>query len=776
MAAKLGTVIALIQAMAPKVSPEVIEQAVSDWLDDHPEATTTVEDGSISYEKLNQVLKAKSDVVDGIGDKTNLTTDNKETIISAINEIAAQVYDVISSGGGEAENLYDDASEEMMLSISSTSFGTDENAYGFYVPVEDCQGKNLIIKRTNRGYVLRGVFTVNEPVSGGTFPENYRFQSRDNMCIVVNVPYNANYMYIMFYNSEYDTYTKAQCLEGMEIKEADISDENIYDDASEEMMMSFSMGTFAQSESLYGFYIPVDAQNEIISIKRTNKGNRFRFAFTKLVPAIGVSYYNYESVDGNSSRADFIIPEDVNYLYIAFYSSSQDTLTKEQCLEGMNIRYANISEGHSNTNVPKNVHNKQGSINAGKVLSVNVDGEVRPSMILDAVDGVKFENKKINASGEVVDDEKTILSGFIQTFGRFGVSCPSEYSLTVYLYNSSGVFVSSATITNKTKYYTNVGYVRISITASDNSDITPDSVNFSKIKMPKNRISVVGYAKEKTFTLDAENSISSDVYAYLDEVVNTHGLYASKTLLCTETSGLPVYYYTLGSGAKKICIVSGQHGPGEDGDPRDSVITVAKMAHDLIDGNFADNSFLKTLHDEYTILLIPILNVYGFNNCKRTDANNVDTNRDWVSGSTIQVAAAKPLITNFDPFMILDVHCNGTTPISNVDIEIQFALGSTYNPLFKSEVQSMFKSYYNTDVQTRQFNAETTLSYYIVETLGKLGGLYELRWWLKNKKWLHDYQVESCNYAMIINAIKYFAAVNESETFVYEHTPNQNQY
>lgn len=48
----IGTVVALIQQYAPGVSPSVIEQAVSDWLDDHPEATTTVEDGSITEEKL----------------------------------------------------------------------------------------------------------------------------------------------------------------------------------------------------------------------------------------------------------------------------------------------------------------------------------------------------------------------------------------------------------------------------------------------------------------------------------------------------------------------------------------------------------------------------------------------------------------------------------------------------------------------------------------------------------------------------------------------------
>ena len=59
MADSAGKIIALVQAMTPKVKvdPAVIEQAVSDWLDDHPEATTTVDDGSITFEKLNASLQ-----------------------------------------------------------------------------------------------------------------------------------------------------------------------------------------------------------------------------------------------------------------------------------------------------------------------------------------------------------------------------------------------------------------------------------------------------------------------------------------------------------------------------------------------------------------------------------------------------------------------------------------------------------------------------------------------------------------------------------------------
>lgn len=42
-----------------------VAQAVDDYLDDHPEATTTVQDGAITYAKLDSNLKGSvDDVVD----------------------------------------------------------------------------------------------------------------------------------------------------------------------------------------------------------------------------------------------------------------------------------------------------------------------------------------------------------------------------------------------------------------------------------------------------------------------------------------------------------------------------------------------------------------------------------------------------------------------------------------------------------------------------------------------------------------------------------------
>lgn len=51
------------------IDPAVIEQAVSDWLTAHPEATTTVTDGSITYNKLDINLKGKVDAVSSLSDE-----------------------------------------------------------------------------------------------------------------------------------------------------------------------------------------------------------------------------------------------------------------------------------------------------------------------------------------------------------------------------------------------------------------------------------------------------------------------------------------------------------------------------------------------------------------------------------------------------------------------------------------------------------------------------------------------------------------------------------
>ena len=56
-----------------EVDPAVIEGAVNDWLDDHPEATTTVQDGSITKAKLDSDLQG---TVDDVGKLNSAVDEN----------------------------------------------------------------------------------------------------------------------------------------------------------------------------------------------------------------------------------------------------------------------------------------------------------------------------------------------------------------------------------------------------------------------------------------------------------------------------------------------------------------------------------------------------------------------------------------------------------------------------------------------------------------------------------------------------------------------------
>ena len=64
----MGTTVGLIKSLA-KINPEDVKSSVEDWLDDHPEATTTVQDGSITREKLHSDLQDVVDEVDEHSDE-----------------------------------------------------------------------------------------------------------------------------------------------------------------------------------------------------------------------------------------------------------------------------------------------------------------------------------------------------------------------------------------------------------------------------------------------------------------------------------------------------------------------------------------------------------------------------------------------------------------------------------------------------------------------------------------------------------------------------------
>ena len=58
-----------------KIDPEQIAAAVSAWLDEHPEATTTVADGSITMAKLASAVQEKLNAVSSLSDEIDSVKD-----------------------------------------------------------------------------------------------------------------------------------------------------------------------------------------------------------------------------------------------------------------------------------------------------------------------------------------------------------------------------------------------------------------------------------------------------------------------------------------------------------------------------------------------------------------------------------------------------------------------------------------------------------------------------------------------------------------------------
>lgn len=59
---------------------EQVDDAVTDWLDDHPEATTTIEDGSVTYAKLDSNLKEKADDVGDLKSAIDVVADANPSV------------------------------------------------------------------------------------------------------------------------------------------------------------------------------------------------------------------------------------------------------------------------------------------------------------------------------------------------------------------------------------------------------------------------------------------------------------------------------------------------------------------------------------------------------------------------------------------------------------------------------------------------------------------------------------------------------------------------
>ena len=121
--------------LTPEEAKAAIADEVSDWLDAHPEATTTVEDGAITYAKLDASLQGSVDDVSSLksavmeGDPISILTD-PGTLIDG--EYIKSSNGVIYEDATYKRTDYISIDPNAVVAVKLTGAGSNINALAFY--------------------------------------------------------------------------------------------------------------------------------------------------------------------------------------------------------------------------------------------------------------------------------------------------------------------------------------------------------------------------------------------------------------------------------------------------------------------------------------------------------------------------------------------------------------------------------------------------------------------------------------------------------------------
>lgn len=165
--AELGTVVALIKSMSG-ADPAVIAEAVAAWLDEHPEATTTVQDGSITEAKLAQDVLADLAEVDTLSEAITPKPTTKTGVDLDITDPNGNVIVRLASGDIKTKNF--DSAKSPIVNTDDASADLDI-----------CDPSGNVIMRMKDGHVMTKNFDSSEIMKAdqyGVVEEN-RFVSNE---------------------------------------------------------------------------------------------------------------------------------------------------------------------------------------------------------------------------------------------------------------------------------------------------------------------------------------------------------------------------------------------------------------------------------------------------------------------------------------------------------------------------------------------------------------------------------------------------------------------
>lgn len=225
-------------AEGSNVDPEVIAEAVSDWLDAHPEATTTVEDGSITKAKLDEDLQETVDDVDDLKSAitqlegfTDNLIDGYSSNLALLGTIEETKYYKGSDGTATTNNSFFSVVGIPMASVFK-NYPSNDHMYGYtdFVPTDVAANapRSITFWDSNGNYISGRELSsnVNYAKTGVTIPQN-AVTMRATFYYKENTGYVKPNVYWLSPNkgiNEYDYYNASYRVLTSSIK--DIDEEN----------------------------------------------------------------------------------------------------------------------------------------------------------------------------------------------------------------------------------------------------------------------------------------------------------------------------------------------------------------------------------------------------------------------------------------------------------------------------------------------------------------------------------------------------------------------
>ena len=457
-----GQVLGLNENLEPEwidasVDPDVVEQFVEEQLEEHPEWTTTVQDGAVSYEKLDNGLKG--------------TITETQSDLKTIVDIKPNLVDESKSTSG-------------YINKSGTVYASDTYKYTEKIPVAEGVTYYLTYENSSRRKQARFITAYNsnnaavsnsgaEKVSSWTCPSGIvsivisYFVDAGSIIVssgkqIPYIPYGINRL-----NTEdlYMLNVVDKVYDGMQTDKLVVKSSNLIDDAKCAINKYMTLsGVIANSEehtySITDYIKVIPGKTYYLTYEETTQITaRYITAFNGLGSAVSAS--------GVENASSFTCPNDIYAIVVTYYNGSGRPM---------------LAVDEAKDYEPFGVYIPVSAIN-GKELTEAVESIMPHSMegideliiksknLLNTSDADFLEGYYIATNGTPVESAGKNVTGYILVKKGdsviFSNNGEPEEARFVAVYNSSKQYTSNS---GHLYSYTNSGYsdvyVRVSYMAS----------------------------------------------------------------------------------------------------------------------------------------------------------------------------------------------------------------------------------------------------------------------------------------------------------------------